>query len=289
MTFLEIQEIARTQYSECQGALAAALKAAVNRAQREIYTRGFIPFLGKSKSLLTVANQRYIVLPRDFHNDISLMLGAVRLDRITKVDYDALASANQLSGTPAFYYLWDTEPTAYHSTGNVNVTGASAIVVAGTQPTAFPADIAGMYFRLPALTPEYVIASRTNGSTLVLKNPYGGITATNQAYEIDGPPRKKLWFSTTPDGGTTVDLAYWRKLPPLINDTDIPEFPVEYHDVLIDGAYAYILQSMQIPIGQKQSAMQMFMMALARLDEDDRDAGSRRVKFAAADTTGFWE
>ena len=148
--------------------------------------------------------------------------------------------------------------------------------VAGTAVYAWPADFArGRSLRNTALNQELQEvslrdidrASSSQGSPTV--------------YAIDGP---NIHLYPTPDGAYPLELRYWKLPPALVNDTDIPVIPADWHSLL--WVYAcWIAYEAEDDPSMGQYWQQRFNTELSEFSAD--------VKFPTTDyptqAAGMWD
>lgn len=102
-------------------------------------------------------------------------------------------AAGEIAGLHEWPFLWTVrwfQSVAEHTTGNVDVTAASATVNGGSTSPAFTAAMVGRKFRVGNETAFYYIKSRGSATQITLgqpngpDQPYQGDTNTNQSYSI---------------------------------------------------------------------------------------------------------
>lgn len=100
--------------------------------------------------------------------------------------------------------------------------------VAGTVSYAWPADMGRVRTLFnPAVNSELRRVSLRD----IDRSPVA--TGQPQYFAVDGATTH---LYPTPDGVYSLSLRYWRLPPALVNDTDTPIFPPDYHDMLISYA-----------------------------------------------------
>lgn len=350
MTFAELQVELKGRLREVGPQdVKDRIKRCINRALMELPNLGYLKWLQAEASLTTSGSLRYVIMPTDFHSDISVALGTTQLERIEAHEFDYNGGTGNGATSVNQYYYWGTDTSAYHSAGTVTVTNNSATVT-GAAGAAWTSAMNGKWFRLsgelPALTsgtlvfgrryliqsfvtgddftnvgaalnvtgvefyatgttpttwtnasslipigvekPDYVISSVTGATTLVLANVYGGPTTAGATYEIDGAPRQKLWFNIQPDAGQTVTVRYYRDLPPLVNNGDVPAaIPRAHMGVVLDLAYAYLLNDIGSNPNDAQNAMQYAQKMIGSLITDSKKPGARRTRIALPDRNAW--
>lgn len=102
-------------------------------------------------------------------------------------------------------------------------------IVAGTSSYAWPSDLARV---------RNVFNTATNNELQYagLRDIDRSVTSTGEPgfFAVDGP---NLHLYPTPDSSTySLELRYWKLPPALVNDTDVPALPPDYHYVLISYA-----------------------------------------------------
>lgn len=85
-------------------------------------------------------------------------------------------------------------------------------------------------------------------------------------YALDG---HTLRLYPTPDGVYPIEVRYWAMPAPLVNDTDVPPLPYDWHRMLWEYAVARCYQS-DDDLGTGGQWMQMFNQSLAEFEADQK-------------------
>lgn len=143
------------------------------------------------------------------------------------------------TGEPSRYIPRGQTTTPIYSTGTVTVTNASATVTGSG--TVWDSSLTGHLFKCYGDGNEYVVSNVTNASSLTLNRVYNGTSVSALSYAIGpaGIEQVQLW--PMPDVvDVVVQIWYKGQQRPvkLLNDTDIPELPEQWHHILVEGGYA---------------------------------------------------
>jgi len=182
----------------------------INQSIRKITSSYEWPFLEKTATLKTTADQNYINLPQDvdklytFYVNIDDQLYQA-IELTSKDDFDSLGITNKCS-YPLYYYIFDRKiylwpipstsdydvvitykqrvtdlDTADYVTGTISITTATtAVVGAGT---TFTADMVGRYIKTTDRI-WYKISAFTDTTHITIDRNYGGQTITSATYTI---------------------------------------------------------------------------------------------------------
>jgi hypothetical protein len=177
------------------------------------------------------------------------------------------------------------------ATAGVSVSnGATTVTKSGG--TAFASADVGKLIRLNNEI-DIEIASVTNDNELEITQAYrgrlSGTATTNSpgnlsqvAWEISPLGRYRIQTRPAPSESETVYYRYARKPDRLLNDTDIPDLPEKYHNLLVYGA---IMKNAMLR--EKQVAYQMYGEKYAKLldrmrrENDDALASKLQSRYLA--------
>jgi hypothetical protein len=182
----------------------------INQSTRKILSGYSWPFLEKTATLKTVADQNYILLPQDceklytFYVDIDDQLYQAT-ELTSKDDFDSLGITNECD-YPLYYYVFDRKlylwpipstsdydvvitykqritdlDTADYITGTITITASSTTVTGAG--TTFTADMVGRYIKTTDRI-WYKISAFTSTTVLTIDRPYLGSAITGASYTI---------------------------------------------------------------------------------------------------------
>jgi hypothetical protein len=184
----------------------------INQSTRKILSGYSWPFLEKTATLKTVADQNYVLLPQDceklytFYVDIDDQLYQAT-ELTNKDDFDSLGITNECS-YPLYYYVFDRKlyfwpipstsnydvvltykqritdlDTADYTTGTVSIVDALGMTEVYGGGTTFTADMVGRYIKTTDRI-WYKISAFVTETHLTIDRTYLGSDISNATYTI---------------------------------------------------------------------------------------------------------
>jgi hypothetical protein len=140
-----------------------------------------------------------------------------------------------LNRTAAPDYVY---PFNYYATGTVALTNAGTTVTltGGT----WPADVVGRSFLLPDDREQFIVATRTDDTHIVLDHARIGAAVTASAYWIDKAGTRRYKLEPAVSEADTWTLHYFFVPPALVADADEPLLPDEFHPYLIEAPREFL-------------------------------------------------
>lgn len=226
------------------------VKAWINNSLRELYRK--IPALWRMREdyFATTANVTEYALLFDFmekHHVRNRTAGKEYemayfdyKDWLLKYPYNSASSTKVTAAEAKHYTIKGYRETDYYNTGTVTISGTTVTALGAT----LPADIANRVFQVNGEFKSYRISSRTSDTEFEIRDTYvnpssGASTLTTaSSYSIDSRQSRIIEINL-PDGAYDVYLTYFKMIPPLVADNDVPAIPYHIHDLLVQGAIAH--------------------------------------------------
>lgn len=188
--------------------------------------------------------KRWYTLPPDF-SQLEIpkeSAGGIIVDHISRDDLENIETSPNSSGQPYWIVDAGNSTLPLWSTGTVTMTEGTA-VVAGSGTAWVSARDKGRRYRVRGM-PQYgdfTILSVDTDTQLTLNRPWRGPTKSAQAYDIDPAGEPLVELFPRPAGNTSVEMWYYKKLPPIAIDTEMPQgLPEEFHDAWLFGTFARV-------------------------------------------------
>ncbi len=185
--------------------------------------------------------QEEVVLPYDFaaldDRDIYDFGSGIWLDLEDPLVFDKDFPENVQTGvSPIRAVLRGLTEGSFYSDGTIAITKDSN-AVKGTD-TTWTAFMTGKTFRIDGYREEYIFTylSTTTGT---LDRTYAGATITSGGtYKIDSPGLRILQIDPKVTRQTNVKIGYYKLMPRLVNDNDVPILP-SANAIISGGIWKY--------------------------------------------------
>lgn len=236
-TYYELQQEARRRIGNVGADALLNLKDSINNIIQDITKRHNWSWLLQKRTITTTASIATYTLWWDFDRPEFFWNSSYKL--VPQLAYDIYREyPNPTStGTPQYYYFHKHTNSAYYSAGTINL---SATSWTGINSTA-TSDWVGRSIVKTGESVEYVVSSVTDGQHGVINRTYGGTIAAT-TYKVDPAPIPIIGLYPIPNASGSLNYYYYRRLPKLINNNDVPELPLNLHYLIQIGAYYEFLK-----------------------------------------------
>jgi hypothetical protein len=288
MTFLETCQAVYADMnlnSSPASAVVTRIKRYVNEGMRVILREPGMGRLVDSDmpyDFATVASTARYVVPeavarihRIFERTNDLALEAMSLDDYRRSDPDAVSN----TGTPSHYVpigrtAVATQPSATSvavvkssSAGDTTQTAYIEGVVDGARSRAsatLTGTTAAVLLNVEAVEDFYLSAAATGTVTLHQASGAGTELASITPGQLR-PRYFAFYLWPTPSAAVTYYVDYRREITDMVNDTDEPPLPLDFHSMLVD--YARMREYEKTADDRYGVAQQAFMRALSQLKQ----------------------
>lgn len=194
------------------------------------------PYEGSSISSSTAYTiyQKEYRLPPDFAQlEVPKQtVGPVVMGIVTRAELEAMDPIDNQSGDA--YWLADAgySTTSLYSTGTVTMT-VNDTAVTGSGTTFVEARDKGRRFRVRAYPQagDFTITAVGGGTSITLDRAWPFDTKSTLAFDIDPPGERLVEIYPRPDANSSIQMYYFRNLPPLERDSEISQLPPQFHDL----------------------------------------------------------
>lgn len=284
-TFKEIRDHLKT-ITRLTTADESLIDDMINLTIQEINDFHTWTFNRRKTSFSTVASTEFYVLPRDVD-----LIGLIRqtsspsrlLYLPDEIFYRYVPNPTA-TGNPQYYRLWEEEgvSTRLATDGTVDIVSSST-----SDTSSFKVTVSGYDTNGARISENYSLNGTTKVSGTITfdagfplfisksANTTGDITVTTGSTTLlvlgrqERSPRFKcIGLYPIPSSAITMLLEYFGRIKELINDTDVPNIPNEWHWLIKDGALSKIYQ-FQNKLNDYQGAEARYMNGLNKMKQRD--------------------